>query len=226
MSRTLITVILGTLLLANGVARATVIYTYDFPTVAGSGSGLAADQANSQPTGATFSDFTRNGGLLVDQKADIFSSENWAIGPGIDTTVYAAFTITADAGYVLELSQLTFDSIRKSSGPTIAEVALFLNGSSTPYAVFDYTPDGTMNPYTFAFTPLTAADNITTATFQFYGGGATSSTGTMAYDNVATHGVITPVPEIPGLYGSLALLPLIWLAHRRRLKRIRTSHSR
>lgn len=176
-------------------ARAGLIYLYDFP--GSPGSGLATDQTNGQPTGATISDFTRNGGLTGTGVQGIFGSKNWPTGSSIDPTVFTAFSITAGPNYLLNLSQLTFDSLKNGAGgPTNAEVALFLNGSSTAYATFDWTPaNAPLTSYIFSFTPITDADSVTTATFKFFAWNANDATNEVQFDNMATYGAIVPEPE-------------------------------
>jgi hypothetical protein len=147
-------------------SRATVIFLYDFP--GGSGSGLAGDQTNPQPANATFSDFTRANLSLASTNGQ-FTSVGWSQAPAIDTTQYEGFSITSAPNYVLDLTSLTFAAKGESNGPVNMRVALFLNGSSTPYASFDFTPTSSLASYTFNFTALTDADAVTSAAFLFYG---------------------------------------------------------
>jgi hypothetical protein len=174
-------------------AQASLVYTYDFP--GSPGSGLAVDQTNPQPANATMSDYTRNGGLTGTGVSDVFGSKGWANGGALDPSIFTAFTITADPGFVLSLSQLTFDSLKNgAAGPGNAEVALFLNGSTTAYATFDWIPQNApMTSYVFNFTPITGADNVTMATFKFFAWNATN-TNELQFDNIALFGAID-VPE-------------------------------
>ena len=173
-------------------SSASLIYTYDFP--GSPGSGLAVDQTNGQPSGATFSDFTRNGGLTGSGASAVFGSRDWSNSATLDPNVFTAFTITADPGLVLTLSQLTFDSLKNGAQALNAEVDLFLNGSATAYASFAWTPQNApMTSYTFNFTPVTGADNVTTATFKFFVWNA-NATNEVQFDNVAVFGGVD-VPE-------------------------------
>ncbi len=203
-----------------------MIYTYDFP--GNPGSGLFANQTNhTQPTGATFSDFTRSGGLTPLPGAssnNVFATQNWNLTGSIDTTQYEGFSITATAGYHLNLTSLTFDLQLKPSGPANFRVGLFLNGSSTAYATFDLTPTTTMTGYNFDFTDLVDADNITSASFRFFGWNAGATGGGIYLDNVATFGAITNAPEVnPSLAVGLLLMCILTERGFRRI-RARTSH--
>jgi len=204
-------------------SEAALIWTYDFPGP-GPNNGSAANQTNPQPSGATFSDFTRNGGLIGTGNANVFGSTNWSTSATMDPTVFTAFTITADAGSALDLNQLTFDSLKTGATTAgfTAEVALYLNGSTSPYAFFGWTPQNApLTSYTFNFGPLTPADNVTTATFKFYGWNATDSTNGLQFANVAVYGTIAAVPEIPAHSPVfLLLICIIALCERRRARKL------
>lgn len=119
-------------------------------------------------------------------------------------TQYSGFTITANAGNVLDLTSLTFNTIQYAAGPTSNQVALFLNGSTTPYATLDYR--GTAG-VTFSFFPLTDADNVTQAEFRFYGWNAGDPVnGSNGMANVALYGSISTVPETATLVPILIVI--------------------
>jgi hypothetical protein len=185
--------IIALLIWSSLAAQAVVLFTYDFP--GSPGSGLAVDQTNPQPAGATFGDYTRNGGLIGLGAGNQFDTKNWSGSATIDTTQYNAFTITANVGNSLDLTQLDFDVRRNAGGPINGQVALFLNGSATAYATFDFVPTTTFATLTFDFTDLTPADNVTTATFEFFGWNSSPPGGSMRFDNVITSGTIGVVPE-------------------------------
>ncbi len=192
-----------TLVLAWSNTKASLIYTYDFP--GSPGSGLAVDQTNGQPSNATLSDYDRNGGLTGTGNSGVFGSQNWPTAAALDPNVFTAFTITANPGFVLTLSQLTFDSLKNGAGTLSAEVDLFLNGSATSYASFAWTPQNApLTSYTFNFAPVTAADNVTTATFKFFAWNANDATNEVQFDNVAIYGGID-VPEAAS-FGPAAFL--------------------
>jgi hypothetical protein len=206
------------LFLSSAATDAAIVYTYDFPGP-GPNNGSAANQTNGQPSNATFSDFTRNGGLTGTGNTDVFGSKNWSSSATLDPTVFTAFTITANPGFVLSLSQLTFDSLKNgATAPLQAEVDLFLNGSTTAYASFAWTPQNSpMTSYVFSFNPVTFADNVTTATFKFFAWDALP-TNEVQFANVAIYGGID-VPEASSLGPLAILLTVMALDRRRRLKR-------
>src|SRR5690348_7678247 len=192
-------------LVAQAPIQASLIFVYDFP----GNSGLASDQTNPQPANAIFGDFTRNNvGATPGAPANTFGSNTWSLSASMDPTVYEGFSITAAGGYHLNLSSLSFSAYRSSTGPANVEVGLFLNGSTTAYATFDFSPVvATNTPYTFNFGPLTDADNVTTATFKFFGWNATSGIGGQFYvSNVGTNGSISSLPESSSLAPILLLL--------------------
>ncbi len=166
--------------------RAAVLYTYDFP--GNPGSGLAASQTNGNQAWAPFSNFTRTVGLtqMPGSPANgTYGTENWNQTGVINTAQYEGFSITAGPGIVLTLTSLSFDILLKPSGPTSVEVGLFLNGSSTAYATLDLTATTTNTSYNFDFTDVISTDNVTSATFKFFGWNAVASGAGIILDNVA-----------------------------------------
>ncbi len=199
------------LILAGSAARASIVWTYDFPGTPGSG--LGSGQTNPQPANATFGDWNR-ANLTQIATSDVFDNGGWNNSSVFDPTQYASFTITADAGYHLNLSLLTFDEMRSAGGPTKGEVQLFLNGSSTAYATFTYNPTSSTQNQTFSFTPTTDATNVTLAEFRFYGWNGGDPGGTMAFDNVAT--TLDIVPEIPVFWPVLFVIACILIGKEKR----------
>jgi hypothetical protein len=181
--------------------RSSVVYTYDFP--GNPGSGLAADQTNPQFANATFSDWTRVN-VSAGPAANSFDSIFWNTTSSFDSTQYASFSITADAGYHLNLSLLTFDEMRTSGGPTKGHVEMFLDGSAAPYDVMNYNPHASFHSEAFSFTPTTDADNVGTVEFRFYGWNGGTPEASLIFANVAV--TLSIVPE-PGTL-MFALLPV------------------
>ena len=193
-----------------------VIYTYDFPGTPGSG--LAVDQTNPQPPNATFSDFTRQGSIVASGGgADVFDTKNWSLSTSIDRTQFEGFSITGAANAVLNLTQLSFHIDNAAYGPADFQVELYLNGSSIAYASADYHTQGVITTLTFNFTPLTTADNTTTATFEFFGWNAASAGAHLVLDDVATSGTIAIVPEPEqGVFVIFAFMGAVIYLHGRR----------
>lgn len=188
------------LALTCSVGQASLVYVYDFP--GSPGSGLASAQTNGQPANATMSDFTRNGGVTGSGVSGIFGGKNWPTGL-LDSNRWMGFTITANSGFFLNLTSLTFDALKNGasggSGPFQGTVKLFLNGSTTAYATFSFVPhNAPMSNYVFDFADVTYANNVTSATFKFYGWNANDATNELQVDNVSLFGGID-VPEAVGL---------------------------
>ena len=205
---------------AHTTATASIIFTYDFP-----GDPMhnyfAANQTNGQPAGATFSDFTRTADLTQMPGApaiDDYGTESWNQTGSINTAQYEGFSITAAAGYHLNLTSLSFDVQLKPSGPLNFEVGLFLNGSSTAYATLDLTPTTSVTNYTLNFTPLTDANNVTLAEFRFFGWNAAAAGGGIILDNVTTNGAVVFLPERSALLPILLLMPFVFAFQRKTTK--------
>ena len=189
------------LAMACSTAKSSVVYTYDFP--GNPGSGLAADQTNPQFPNATFGDWARVN-VSAGPAANSFDSTFWNTTSSFDPTQYVSFSITADAGYHLNLSLLTFDEMRTSGGPTKGHVEMFLDGSAAPYAVMNYNPHSSIHSETFNFTPTTDADNVGTVEFRFYGWNGGTPEASLILANVAVTLSIVPEPSTV----LFALLPI------------------
>ena len=97
-----------------------------------------------------------------------------------------------------------------------------MNGSATAYASFAWTPQNApMTNYAFNFTPVTGADNVTTATFKFLAWNA-NATNEVQFDNVAVFGGVD-VPEGASVGPAGLLISCAILA--RRFSRGRSSKS-
>ena len=190
-----------------------MIFTYDFPgdPMHNYLASPINNQTNGQPAGATFSDFTRTADLTQMPGApaiDDYGTQSWNQTGSINPAQYEGFTITAAWNSHLNLTSLNFDIQLKPSGPLNVEVQLFLNGSPTPYGTpLDLTPTVTDTTYTFNFTPLTDANNVTTAEFRFFGWNASAAGGGIILDNVITNGTVVIAPEANPAY--FAILPVL-----------------
>jgi len=146
-------------------------------------------QVTSQPAHATFSNFRLNGAKLSLGKG-VLNTKSW-ISKTIDYSRYVEFTISAHAGYSLNLSHLQFESSRSNKGPTQARVAHNASGNfTTDY--LDFTPnDSILQKTTWDFpdikTPLGGS-----VTFRIYGLLALEGRGAYRMDNVAMYGTVIP----------------------------------
>jgi len=198
---------------------ASLVYIYDFPGTPGSG--LAADQTNPPPGIANFGDWSRVN-LSQVGTSDVFDSNFWNTTAIFDPTQYASFSITADAGFHLNLELLTFDEMRTAGGPTKGRIEMFLNGSATPYDTFNYNPSATVQNKTFNFTPTTDADNVTLVEFRFYGWNGGTDTASLIFDNVTV--TVSTVPEVSVFWPVILLLACVFLARNFRSRPYRRVH--
>jgi hypothetical protein len=203
----------------------TTLFTYDFPGTPGST--LAANQTNNtQPANATFGNVT-------------FSNANQTTGTDyLNTTGYSSggyfsFSITANSGYQLDLTSLSYRRNRSSTGPDTLTVAAYVNGSQIGNAYSDPGPaSSTTAPppassvTTWSFDPTTRAALLADSgagnpiEFRFFASGGTG--GNLRFDNIATVGSITPVPELSTIFGGALSLGIVGIAGYRRLRSPRT----
>jgi hypothetical protein len=180
------------------------------------------NEVSAQPSGATFGSFNRVN-VSWNTGNDLFTSKSWSTGSTLDSTKYVGFSITPGSGMQLDLTQLTFQSSRSSTGPSSATVSLFLNNSDTATESLSFSPPSstTSSSFTFDFTDVLGASQ---AEFRFFGFSASSAAGTQRYDNVAAYGELSAVPE-PREYAMVAGIGLLCFAAYRRRQRLLEKQS-
>ena len=161
--------------------------TYTFPD-SGTDGDTAAQQGITQPANAIFSAFIRNG-VGFNTAGGAFNNRSWPINGGAaDPNFYVGFTITANAGYTLDLTDISFRTQRSNTGPTTGEVRVSTDNFAT-FQTFTYSPPTIINSSAWDFTDITSADAGTVA-FRFYGYGGTNVAGTLRFDDVALQGTV------------------------------------
>ncbi|MEI7503914.1 MAG: Ig-like domain-containing protein, partial [Paludibacter sp.] len=153
------------------------------------GTSTADNQFNSvtsQPTNATFSNFTRNGVTWV-STADLFnSSTSW--GSAINTAKYQTFTITPSSNYKMTLSQISFLQSRTSAGATNWSIRSSVDSYAADIQTGTSSTTGTTVNNSLSGADFT--DRTTAITFRIYAWGG-SSTGNWKIDNLSVNGIIT-----------------------------------
>jgi hypothetical protein len=178
--------------MANIAAASLAVY--QFP-------GGVADVTTAANNG-TFTPFAKAGGGSVSgSSSDNFIATSW-LGT-FDPTKYVSFIVTPNSGYALSLSSVSFKSSASGSGPTTGRLSIFLDGSTTAFASFDFVPpntaiSGTASMSSFLWnngSGLPSLANLQKAEFRFYGSGATNAAGSFRFDDVVLEGSFTAVPE-------------------------------
>ena len=171
------------------------VLTWTF-TGSPAGSGTVVDNFGTSPSGTALTDFVRNGVTLADAN-NVFNSSNWSLG-GVDASKNIAFTMTANSGRVLHLTQLLFSQQRSTTGPSSVDVQLVVGGNLLESL--------TVAPPTIAATStFDIINTITqdTARFNWLGYGATNTAGTYRVDNVAL--TYAPGPALPATSSNITL---------------------
>ncbi|MDF3059613.1 MAG: hypothetical protein K0R17_3828 [Rariglobus sp.] len=202
---------------------AATLGTYEF-----TGTSTADGQFNAvtaQPTGASFSTFTRTN-VNWTSTANLFNSTAWNVAVTVDTAEYVQFSFTVDTGYTATLSSLSYFQQGSNTVNDEYRVAYSTNSFATTAGFIDDTvaiSPGSSETYNFGSVVLTAGQSIS---FRFYvfgdtqadGVGVPSAAGTFRFDTISLDGsIVSAVPE-PSAYammaGGLALASV--LVHRRR----------
>ncbi len=190
------------LLVSQQLGHGAVLGTYTF-----TGADPAGDLAVPTASGMTFGTLTRVGGLSQTTLNDVFSSSTYSKSTSIDTGQYISFVATADPGYKLLLTSLSFDYRRTDTstnnrGPQAGAV----RSSFESYAAGSGT-GSTFSPGTSSFATATwnFTDHTTAvdgnAQFRIYGWNATSpgsspTTGTLQLDNITLQGDIIALAKL------------------------------
>jgi autotransporter-associated beta strand protein len=156
------------------------------------GTSTADNQQNAvtaQPSGGSFSTFTRTG-VTWNAGANVFNSASWNTGTAIDLNEFTSYSVTPTAGNIAFLTQVSFGSQKSSSGPANAQVSLFGSTAAGASALASATwaPPTTTAATTFNFTDIIAGEALT---FRFYGWNSGGAAGTLRFDDVATTGNTT-----------------------------------
>lgn len=160
---------------------------------------------------ATASSFNLSSGTVVFYQGNPPSGQaigqtGWNVSDGVK---WWDFTITANAGFLLDLATLTFDDQRSGTGPVNWSVTI--NGVSAASGQFTHTTFSTDS----ITLPAGAFQDLPSAEIKIFGYGATSSAGTWRLDNVTLNGMVLPVPDsMPSLAGLGCVLGLLAVLRR------------
>ena len=168
------------------------------------GTGTCPTQGNSFSvvTNATTTPLTRAGGLICSSSMNVFNSSTLHATATLDATKYIQFSITADAGFKVDLTSISFFRQGSNTAPNQMDVAYSVDGfaTQTNWGLAPVTPtSGTVA--TWDFTDFSTAAGGT-VTFRIYQYGTTrcdltvpaaSSAGTFRVDDVNLNGSISAV---------------------------------
>lgn len=167
---------------------------------------------------ATASSFTLSSGGVTFPSGNAptattaISGTGWNVADGVK---WWQFTVTANAGYQLDLTSLTFDDQRSPTGP--ASWSVTVNGVTAvsglgTHAAFAANPMNTVSLSGLAF------QDLGSAVVKIFGFGASAPVGTWRLDNVNLNGTVAQNPAVPdaGTTALLLSIPLLGLFALRR----------
>lgn len=154
--------------------------------------------------GVTATNFTRGAGILANAGSDVFNNTNYNIvSPSFASAnaqnEYVSFTVTANAGFDVTYSSLSFFHQKSGTGPNNTRVGYSLDGGiNWTYMVPDplILPAGSTNAnvsWTFPAAFTTASSVL----FRIWAWGATGATGTYRNDNVVLNGYVSLICNAP-----------------------------
>lgn len=153
-----------------------------------------------------------------------------SLAGAIDKQHYIQFTLTADPGYVLNLSELNFNGESSSTGATHVAILSDIAGFTETAALATVTSaniTGGFDTDSSGFgAPIDLSDaayqNISSVTFRIYGWNSSSGSGTTALRNLTgndlvIHGTAAPVPEPEALTLITGMVSAVCVLRRRRV---------
>ena len=153
----------------------------------------------SQPANATFSNYT-NVNAGCNAVNDVFQFQGWNQSNTLDLTQYNQLTITPSAGFVLNLSSISFTQYTDED-PNSGTTSWVLRSSMDNYAtdVATGTASTTIQNPTITLSGFT---NTGAVTFRFYILNAKSGGTKWTNDEVTVNGTVIPLPAVPANPGS------------------------
>lgn len=159
--------------------------------------------ADAQPNDGSVSDFSRNGVTAI-SSTNNFGASAWNVA-SLDASRYFAFTITANSGFVLNLTSFELDEVRSGTGPTQWVLRSSLDGFTADLGT--YTNTGTTLLTNRAIPLDETFYNVTgSIEFRIYAFGASSAAGTWRVDNVELFGSISTPDVSPATLQSASTL--------------------
>lgn len=177
-------------LLFSGNAAAQQLGIYEFT---GHACATPATAVTTQPSGATFSDYTLTGAVCT-AATGVYNSNTWTVGATLDPAKYFEFTITPNACTVMSLDSIQLQHRVSSSG---GAVNIVVRSSQDGFTTDVYNaPISAVNSLVDLGIDLPASfDYLTSAvTFRTYVVNILSASATYRHDNVKLIGTATTYP--------------------------------
>jgi hypothetical protein len=148
---------------------------------------VLANTVTAQPTNASFSIYTNQGGTCT-AAANVFNNNTWSTGSAVNLNNYNQFSVQADSCFGLSLTKLTFTH-KVSNVNTIP--VWHLRSNVDNYAADIASDSITTNIILFDTVLLGPAfSNLNQVTFRFYITGISTTGATWRNDNVGLWGFI------------------------------------
>jgi hypothetical protein len=159
--------------------------------------------ADAQPSNGSVTDFSRNGVTAI-TSTDNFGASAWNV-PSLDLSKYFSFTVSANGGFVLNLTSFELDEIRSGTGPTQWVLRSSRDGFSTDLGTYTNTGTTLLTNRVIALNEnfYNVSGNIE---FRIYAFGASSAAGTWRLDNVELFGTISTPDITPATLQSASTL--------------------
>lgn len=131
-----------------------------------------------------------------------WGASGWTTGTSPDLGDYMEVSLTAAAGYQLDINSITFEERRSSTGIRTFEVRSSIDGFASAIGTPTSVPDDEQWRPQSVSTLGVINNQTATVTFRIYGYSAEAAAGTWRFDDITVNGIVEPVPlpvELAGL---------------------------
>lgn len=201
-------------ILGANVAQADLLVGWDFAGI----SGITAGSVTSNVADADMDDtstmlISRGSGLTPASNSGGYAANNWSTP--FDATDYYEFNAIADDGYIFDVTNVTLNIRRSSTGPSNFVIRSSADNFTSDLDTFVAVANG-------GYVAPVSVSAQTNVTFRLYGYDASGAAGSMnlggAGNDLVIQGTISVVPE-PGTLAILSLGFLSLYGIRRRRQR-------
>lgn len=133
--------------------------------------------------------------LTGDSATGSYSSHGWSLNETPGTNDYITFTLDANPGYEIDLSNFKFTGEISSKGPTSIVLRSSIDGYTSNIG-FVLAPTDQALGYTVDLSKNSSFQNLTDPiTFHLYGYNASNNGGKFGIDDYSFNGTVNAVPE-------------------------------
>ncbi|MCO5233087.1 MAG: hypothetical protein M9888_05065 [Chitinophagales bacterium] len=138
-------------------------------------------------------------GVSPNNGDDRYNANGWSTSSSLDATKYFTWTLTANSGYELSVSELNVNLRRSNTGPNKIQVRTSLDNFATGTEI-SYTGTANNEPFTFSIN----SSNVNQLEIRLYGYNASANTGTLSVNDFDFIGFIEAACSVDNPVGTFS----------------------